>query len=200
MAEGSTGDQIADGRRTIPDGWTVGLFLLLTVLLSTPFWISAIAMHTGSTYYTVGLMWAPGLSAILALNFRRQDLRALGLGTFGGRYALIGYGLPLLYCTIAYGVTWMLGFGGFPDLAEVARIKTQLGLRFGSPLTTTLLYLLLVASTGVIPALARALGEEIGWRGLLAPKLVGSLGFLRGALLAGLIWTAWHVPLLAWGD
>jgi len=200
VADGGTGDQTPDGRRTLPDGWTIGLFLLLTVLLSTPFWISAIATHTGSTYYTVGAMWAPGLSAILALNFRRQDLGALGLGTFGGRFALIGYGLPLLYCTIAYGLTWMLGFGGFPDPAEVARIKVQLGWRFDSPLTTILLYLVLVASTGVIPALARALGEEIGWRGLLAPKLVGSLGFFRGALLAGLIWTAWHVPLLAWGD
>jgi membrane protease YdiL (CAAX protease family) len=45
-----------------------------------------------------------------------------------------------------------------------------------------------------------ALGEEIGWRGFLAPHLVGRLGFTSGAVLTGLIWTAWHLPILLFAD
>ncbi len=40
-----------------------------------------------------------------------------------------------------------------------------------------------------------ALGEEIGWRGYLLPKLSG-LGPVRAALLAGLLHGLWHLPII----
>ena len=42
--------------------------------------------------------------------------------------------------------------------------------------------------------LMAALGEEIGWRGLLLPRLSERLGLLPAALLIGLIWGVWHLP------
>jgi membrane protease YdiL (CAAX protease family) len=37
-----------------------------------------------------------------------------------------------------------------------------------------------------------AIGEEIGWRGFLQPKLTSSLGLRYGIFLTGLIWAFWH--------
>ncbi len=42
-----------------------------------------------------------------------------------------------------------------------------------------------------------ALGEEIGWRGFLYPQLKDRFGRTKGWLLGGVIWGAWHWPLIA---
>ncbi len=41
-----------------------------------------------------------------------------------------------------------------------------------------------------------ALGEEIGWRGFLYPQLKAKFGQKTGRLLGGVIWGAWHWPLI----
>jgi uncharacterized protein len=134
---------------------------------------------------------------MLALRLRGANLASLGLSRLGGRYAVIGCGLPFLCGSMAYGLIWLFGFAGFPKLAEAARLEGQLGWHIDSPIIFVSLYL--IATTGMIPAVARALGEEIGWRGFLAPRLVRHLGFGWDALISGLIWTAWHVPLILFG-
>lgn len=42
------------------------------------------------------------------------------------------------------------------------------------------------------------LGEEVGWRGYLLPRLL-PLGEVRATVTVGLIWAGWHLPLLAVG-
>ena len=41
-----------------------------------------------------------------------------------------------------------------------------------------------------------ALGEEIGWRGFLYPQLKKRFGRRKGLILGGVIWGAWHWPLV----
>ncbi|WP_030873882.1 CPBP family intramembrane glutamic endopeptidase [Streptomyces sp. NRRL F-2747] len=41
-------------------------------------------------------------------------------------------------------------------------------------------------------------GEELGWQGYMLPRLV-QRGRIRGLLLGGAIWGAWHVPMTALG-
>ncbi len=43
-----------------------------------------------------------------------------------------------------------------------------------------------------------AVGEEYGWRGYLLPKL-RPLGAARASMLSGLVWGAWHLPLVLTG-
>ena len=38
------------------------------------------------------------------------------------------------------------------------------------------------------------LGEEVGWRGVMYPMLKDKLGRVKGMILGGIIWGAWHWP------
>lgn len=40
-----------------------------------------------------------------------------------------------------------------------------------------------------------ALGEEVGWRGYLLPRLLHRLSPFQASLILGLIWACWHLPL-----
>jgi len=37
--------------------------------------------------------------------------------------------------------------------------------------------------------------EEFGWRGLLLPELSKKINFQISALIVGIIWAAWHLPM-----
>jgi membrane protease YdiL (CAAX protease family) len=39
------------------------------------------------------------------------------------------------------------------------------------------------------------IGEEIGWRGFLQPRLRARMGLLESGLLTGAAWTLWHLPI-----
>lgn len=56
-----------------------------------------------------------------------------------------------------------------------------------------------VAAGGVpqmigIQMITGAIGEEIGWRGFLLPRLGQRLGAKRAAWAMGVLWSLWHVP------
>ena len=55
-----------------------------------------------------------------------------------------------------------------------------------------------VAATTYAPLINMipALGEEIGWRGFLYPQLKTRFGRKKGYILGGVIWGAWHWPLI----
>ncbi len=40
------------------------------------------------------------------------------------------------------------------------------------------------------------LGEEVGWRGVMYPMLKDKLGRVKGMILGGIIWGAWHWPIM----
>jgi len=39
------------------------------------------------------------------------------------------------------------------------------------------------------------IGEEIGWRGFLQPRLRGRLGLATAGLATGAVWVLWHLPI-----
>ncbi len=188
---------------TRSDSWTIVSFLALCVLLSSLGWAAIILsghVSGAAGHYVEGLMWAPAIAAFLTVYIRRLDVQSLGLAWGSGRYALLGYALPLAYGLIAYVLVWSLGGGAFPNPAAISAISAHLGWRLTEPGLFVAAYFPLIATTGMISSLAHALGEEIGWRGFLAPRMVGRFGFTTGSILTGLIWTAWHFPILLFAD
>jgi membrane protease YdiL (CAAX protease family) len=179
------------------------LFLLLTLLLSSVFYALIIGSgHLGAArgMYTAGLMWCPGVAALLTCRLRGESPARLGWGWGRWRWQVLSYLVPLAYAAIAYGIVWATGLGGFGNPEFVGTLGETLGWpRMPAWLAVVGMFLLL-ATAGVVRAVSFGLGEEIGWRGFLAPTLVARMGFTRGALLTGFIWGVWHLPILLFAD
>jgi uncharacterized protein len=181
----------------------IGLFLLLTCLTTGPFWALAIATGDasgGRGAYAVGSMWGPGVAALLTCRIVRQPLRTLGWQWGAWRWQALSYLWPLVACCIAYGCIYATGLAGFPDETATAALRASLGWPHAATWLVIAGWFLLYATTGFVRGLAASLGEEIGWRGFLAPALHDRFGFTGGALLTGLIWAAWHLPILLFSN
>ncbi len=48
---------------------------------------------------------------------------------------------------------------------------------------------------GLIWPLFSGFGEEFGWRGYLLPRFIKRFGLLKAALLLGILWEVWHLPM-----
>lgn len=180
-----------------------GLFLLLTLAMSGVFY--ALIIVTGHLagakgMYVTGLMWSPGVAAILACQLRGEGPARLGWRWGDWRWPWLAYLVPLGYAAVAYAVIWGTGLGGFGNAEFVSSMGKVLGWTSTPAWLSTAGYFVLLGTTGMVRSMSTALGEEIGWRGFLAPALVTRFGFTGGALVTGAIWGAWHLPILLFAD
>lgn len=176
----------------------VTFFLALNFALSLPFWIVALGRRELVSQvpglFSHLLMWCPGIAALVSRWFCRRSLRDLGWRWPGIHRLALAFLLPFLY-GIAYLVAWLGGWAFF-DSARAAAALARFGLD-DLPVGIGLLVLaLVVPATGLVVDWVVALGEELGWRGLLVPALAEGMGFTRASLLSGVIWAGWHVPLI----
>ncbi len=177
-------------------------YLVCTFALSSIYYtliIRAGHLSAGHGLYVLGLMWCPGIAAILTCLIRRRPLSSLGW-KWRWRYQAISYVIPIAYAGAAYAFVWATGLGGFPNQNVLAhafysRLSPQ------TPVAVRLIVFVLATGTlGMIASTISALGEEIGWRGFLVPELAKMTTFTRTALISGVIWTSWHVPILVFAD
>ncbi len=69
------------------------------------------------------------------------------------------------------------------------------------PISTGMLVLIQIAQALLLGPLINiifAMGEELGWRGFLLPRLL-PLGQWKALLISGAIWGIWHAPAIAQG-
>jgi len=186
-----------------PLGKQILVFLLLAFAFSSvPYYL---ILHSGHVAVGNGLgaaliMWCPGLAAFVTCWLLRIDIGSLGWNWRPARYQAWSYFIPILYALPVYIAVWALirGSFAFSDFAHA------MGKAFGFAHRPTEAALLLAipayATVGVIGGMARTLGEEIGWRGFLLPRLVEQAGFTWGCVLSGCIWAVWHYPVLLFAD
>jgi uncharacterized protein len=178
-------------------------YLLITFLLSSIFY--ALVIHTGKLgsgfgMYVTGLMWCPGLSAIITSIILKRKISLLGWQWGKTRYQLWSYLVPLLYALIAYLVIWITGWGKFYNVDFVNQVSGSFGFDKLPKGITIVLYFIFMGIFGMPGSVATAMGEEIGWRGFLVPELYNRLGYTKTALLSGIIWSLWHYPILLFAD
>jgi membrane protease YdiL (CAAX protease family) len=176
---------------------SIGIFLLLTVVLSGIFWAFINLTQTVTAAYIFALMWMPGVAAMLTCRIIGRPLSSLGLGRWNGKFVLIGYLIPIVYCLVASLGTWLFGFGGFPNGDFVTTTAAGLGMPGAPAWVVIALFVALTGTTGMVAGVGAAAGEEIGWRGFLVPELARVLPFTGVALASGFIWAAWHYPITA---
>jgi uncharacterized protein len=178
-------------------------YLLLVFLFSSlPYYLMIHTGHigAGNGFVVFLVMWCPAFAAFVTCGLFGIDLVALGWSWRPARYVAWAYVLPLLYALPVYLGAWT----GIPGSFAFSAFAKTLGAAFGFPhwprTTTLLLAVPCYATLGVISGMSHTLGEEIGWRGFLLPRLVQQVGFTWGCLLSGCIWAVWHYPGLLFSD
>jgi CAAX protease family protein len=182
---------------------TIGLFLALATAFSAVFEGLLVAigeLGAGFGLYVTALMWCPAAAAFVTAWVRRVPLAELGWRWPARRWILIGWLLPLGYCVVAYGVTWASGLGSFPDAGKLAKIAAGMHTTALPRPLQLAWYVALAGTVGVIRSAATALGEEIGWRGLLVPQLAKVVTRTTVAWISGGVWVLYHVAILVGAD
>ena len=169
----------------------VGWFLALTLVLVTAAYVPILRGGGEMKMLPVAiLMWMPGLAALLTQLITTRSLRGLGWRPRTAGLLGLALVLPLLYALPVYGLTWLTGLAKFNPAGWSAEA--------GGLAALPALGLLLTA--GMIQSLLTALGEEIGWRGLLVPQLAQITTFRNTWLISSVVWLLFHVPLILGGD
>lgn len=165
------------------------LFLLLTFSWSWTFWLIGLNYLTeGITqeaiskfliYFFIGI-YGPTVSAFLTtilfdgLTGTLTLLKKLLVWNVHLKNYLLIILLPLIFVSIGIGFySLFIGDVGSIDKMAFLSIPTVLWAGF----------------------YAGPLGEELGWRGFLLPEFQKRFSSLKSAILIGIIWFVWHIPL-----
>ena len=164
-------------------------FLVLTFALSAPLYV--VASVTEET--PILILLAPALAALITRWIYQRNVRDLGWKLMktdvhprwwhweNSRYIALGYALPLAIGTLVYGVTWAVVSGSYSTENSASNILVA----FAS-----------AATVGLLLNAVLITGEEVGWRGFLLAELTRRTSFLTAAAASGLVWAAWHYPLI----
>ncbi|MEO6012723.1 MAG: CPBP family intramembrane glutamic endopeptidase [Devosia sp.] len=133
--------------------------------------------------YALPIVMMTPLASVLIMKlivtregYRRAGWSDLGLGTLGLRVWELAFGLPFMVLLISYGIVWAIGIAGVSLPADPIDFLLNVAISF-------------------FMGLVLCLGEEIGWRGYLLPKLL-PYGRTFAMVVTGLLQALWHVPFL----
>jgi membrane protease YdiL (CAAX protease family) len=163
------------------------VFLMITAFLSTICYIARIAGGDAAGWVAYILMWCPGIAALLTAKIFYPREKVLGFHKFKLPYLFLAIVVPVLYLVLSYGLYWVVD-------------RASLNLQASSiPLPQLLLSLVLAFLISFVPTGLLALGEEIGWRGFLLPKMAELWSVRAAVIVSGAVWAAWHFPLMLAG-
>lgn len=155
-----------------------------------------------AVFWAIG-MWGPGLAAIIVTVFiNKEPFSTLSLNRLGKfRYYLAAWFLPPLMVALTVGLSILIGTAQFD--AEFTTMQTLVDqtAQAGVDMSVTTLILIQLAQGLILGPVINVLftmGEELGWRGFLLPKLL-PLGEWKALILGGIIWGLWHAPVILQG-
>ena len=130
--------------------------------------------------------FGPLLAALLLTGLLdgRAGIKSLCSRVVQWRVAVVWYLIALMGTLVLFSVAAIVGtfvFGAqAPDLTLFGNWEELPGLH---PVAT---WIFLIFTIG--------LGEEVGWRGFMLPKLQAKASAMTASLLVGLAWIFWHLP------
>ncbi|MGB3955323.1 MAG: CPBP family intramembrane glutamic endopeptidase [Brooklawnia sp.] len=185
--------------------WLVALPLWLGDGLASPFFLPC----------SVAMMFTPTVASVVVVRFmeRRPVLATLGIKPAGSAARLLIWlliAIVAVFAVVVLGLLSSAALGTYSfDLANMSAFRLLLEQQLeavGSsaddlPMPIRVMWLLQfvnLAAASLMNTLPAA-GEEIGWRGFLFPRLRDRLGATGAVLASGVIWGAWHAPLILLG-
>jgi uncharacterized protein len=165
------------------------------------------SLTRGSTFLLAAVMVTPAIAAFVVRRFvTREGFATAGLRVGPWRpYVAVWLGVPVLMALV-YAVTLVLGLGRFdPTLSQLmqrihdfAQAEGQQVPALPPPPVFAAVLLIQSLTLGMIAGSIFTFGEEFGWTGYLLIRLL-PLGKWRAAVIYGVIWGLWHVPIIAGG-
>src|SRR5215210_7828321 len=156
--------------------------LVLCLSVGAALLIRFLDLPQGFVMFTIW-SFTPTVAALIMLlvvtrdGYSKEGWKSLGLHRLGLNVWWIAFGATLLITVAASAVVWATPIASF--------VMPEGGII--NPVINFLIQF-------VILVLFFSLGEEIGMRGYLQPRLM-SLGRTRALLVVGLVWATWHMPL-----
>lgn len=146
------------------------LLLLITLPPEIPF----------EVFLVIG-SWAPNIAAIIVLGLilnEKGGIRRLFAGWGKWKFGFKWYLAAISPLAVAFLVAGIYLFSGGKRVPQE------------QPMTVSVLLIsfLLCLITG-------AMGEELGWRGFMLPRLQARFNALVSGLIVGIVWAFWHLPL-----
>jgi membrane protease YdiL (CAAX protease family) len=146
------------------------------------------------------LMWSPAAASLIARLAMREGFKDISFrlgGRRGWRAVALAAAYPLAVGVLAYGAAWRLGLADFapPDKDMVLTIPLWIFPLTGSARVRVAKLLVTHLTVGSLIEGVWVTGEELGWRGYLAPRLLDARVPLA-LPLSGLVWAVWHWPLI----
>ncbi len=169
------------------------LYIFITLFASylVQFWIVSNGGFSESGLLLVALfMWTPGIIAIFFRLFQREPIANFGLKLGSLKDWVFTFLSIVLLTGLPFSILWLTGISSFILPEDVLT-------RFQNPILSLLYFLILSLPVRILISSILGLGEEIGWRGYLYPKLKENYPKLA-SILTGLVWVFWHLPLIIW--
>ena len=168
----------------LTDTTKAALFAVLVLMLSVgaALVIRFLELPQGFVMFAVW-SFTPTVAALIMLlvvtrdGYTKEGWKSLGLHRLGLNVWWIAFGVTLLITVAASAIVWATPLASFV-VPEGGILNALINFLIGF---------------GIL-VLTFALGEEIGMRGYLQPRLM-SLGRTRALLVVGLVWATWHMPL-----
>jgi len=176
------------------------IVFLLLVLGITYVWeigIYRAGISYGSAKYNafmVGLMWFPAICVYAAKWICKEKIR-FGLKSEinllpscsrkNGKYYILAVTVPFIYILAADFLIYLR----YPEQFNFDKISEK----------SIMIGFLMSFGVGIIYSLIEALGEEIGWRGFLMPRLAKEMSMPAVIIVSGTIWGLWHAPIVYQG-
>lgn len=205
-------DAATSGRGLRPVGAFVVLTLGLSWLLALPLWFGDGLASPWFYPVTLAVMATPAIAALVVVSLVERPshrARALGLWPLTPVRRLLGYSAlgivgSIALVLVALPIGALLGvypadvvhFSAYQEVLDEQLRSAGVGLPMstGTLVALQLALLPLAAVINLVPAL----GEELGWRGWLLPRLM-PLGPVPALLVSGVVWGVWHAPLVLLG-
>ena len=186
---------------------------ILCGLITFPAWNFDEDLKHLTAFLFVVAMWTPGVSAIAIFWYTKKQHQQTFRDFFHiriGENWIPHYIFHIFFWPIAALSTPFIGhlfgvfdldmtFAGFAKIIQdMAASKGVSDPLKGIPIETIVLLQIATSFTGFFVNIPFAIGEELGWRGFLLPKLK-PLGFWKANIVCGVMWGLWHTPLILLG-